>query len=146
MPIKVVQWGIGNVGRMAIRNIVARPEFELAGVMVTNPDTHLARPRMEQQCARIDRCTREQRNPVPARRRTRRADVPRPPSHRRPQRPLLPLGALTPITLPASLWGGSPMTVISPGRPRAASTASVMNSSVGCDAVVIDVRSGSATR
>ncbi|MEO1058594.1 MAG: dihydrodipicolinate reductase [Actinomycetota bacterium] len=37
MTIKVVQWGTGNVGRMAIRNIVARPDLELAGVMVTNP-------------------------------------------------------------------------------------------------------------
>ncbi|MEM1335019.1 MAG: dihydrodipicolinate reductase [Actinomycetota bacterium] len=38
MTIKVVQWGTGNVGRMAIRNIVARPDLELVGVMVTNPE------------------------------------------------------------------------------------------------------------
>lgn len=35
---RVVQWGTGNVGRQALRTILERPDFELAGVRVYNPD------------------------------------------------------------------------------------------------------------
>jgi len=38
MTLKVVQWSTGNVGRHAIAGIDARPELELAGVWVSNPD------------------------------------------------------------------------------------------------------------
>ena len=38
MALKVVQWSTGNVGRHAIAGIDARPELELAGVWVSNPD------------------------------------------------------------------------------------------------------------
>jgi hypothetical protein len=34
MPLRVVVWGPGNVGRPAIRSVVAHPELELAGVIV----------------------------------------------------------------------------------------------------------------
>jgi len=34
MPLKVMQWGTGNVGRFAIRSIVEHPELELSGVVV----------------------------------------------------------------------------------------------------------------
>ena len=36
MPIRVVQWSTGNVGRHAIAGIVARPELELVGVWVSS--------------------------------------------------------------------------------------------------------------
>lgn len=35
---RVVVWGTGNVGRPAIRAVVAHKELELAGVIVANPD------------------------------------------------------------------------------------------------------------
>ncbi len=38
MSIRVVQWSTGNVGRHAIVGIDARPELELVGVYVSNPD------------------------------------------------------------------------------------------------------------
>jgi 2,4-diaminopentanoate dehydrogenase len=38
MTIRVVQWGSGNVGRAAIRTLVARPDMDLVGLLVTNPD------------------------------------------------------------------------------------------------------------
>jgi hypothetical protein len=38
VSLKVVQWSTGNVGRHAIAGIDARPELELAGVWVSNPD------------------------------------------------------------------------------------------------------------
>jgi hypothetical protein len=38
MSIRVVQWGSGNVGRMTMRTVAARPDMELVGLMVTNPD------------------------------------------------------------------------------------------------------------
>ncbi|MEM9610604.1 MAG: dihydrodipicolinate reductase [Actinomycetota bacterium] len=38
MTIKVVQWGSGNVGKQCIRTIAARPDMELVGLVVTNPD------------------------------------------------------------------------------------------------------------
>ena len=38
MTIKVVQWGSGNVGRAMIRTVAARPDMELVGLHVTNPD------------------------------------------------------------------------------------------------------------
>jgi 4-hydroxy-tetrahydrodipicolinate reductase len=36
MPLKVVQWSTGNVGRHAIAGIAARPELELVGVWVSS--------------------------------------------------------------------------------------------------------------
>ncbi len=38
MGIRVVQWGSGNVGRSAITTVVARPDMEIVGLFVTNPD------------------------------------------------------------------------------------------------------------
>jgi 4-hydroxy-tetrahydrodipicolinate reductase len=35
---RIVQWGTGNVGKHALRTIVERPDFELAGVRVYNPE------------------------------------------------------------------------------------------------------------
>ena len=35
---RVVQWSTGNVGRHAIAGIAARPELELVGLWVSNPD------------------------------------------------------------------------------------------------------------
>ncbi|MEW9856613.1 hypothetical protein [Novosphingobium sp. M1R2S20] len=35
---RVIQWATGNVGKVAIRQFVENPAFELAGVLVTNPD------------------------------------------------------------------------------------------------------------
>ena len=35
---RVVQWGTGNVGRLALRAIIDHPDLELAGVIVHNPD------------------------------------------------------------------------------------------------------------
>lgn len=37
-PYRVVAWSTGNVGRHAIAGIAARPDLELAGVWVSNPD------------------------------------------------------------------------------------------------------------
>jgi 4-hydroxy-tetrahydrodipicolinate reductase len=37
-PYDVIQWGTGNVGTHALRTIVERPDFKLAGVRVYNPD------------------------------------------------------------------------------------------------------------
>ena len=38
MPLRVVQWATGNVGRHTIAGIDAHPELELVGVFVSNPD------------------------------------------------------------------------------------------------------------
>ena len=38
MTYRVVLWGTGNVGRHALAGIDARPDLELAGVWVSNPD------------------------------------------------------------------------------------------------------------
>ncbi len=38
MAYRVIQWGTGNVGKHGLRLIVERPDFELAGVRVYNPD------------------------------------------------------------------------------------------------------------
>ena len=38
MGKKVVVWGTGNVGRPAIRSVVANKDLDLAGVLVQNPD------------------------------------------------------------------------------------------------------------
>ncbi|WP_280269159.1 diacylglycerol kinase [Nocardia wallacei] len=38
MTYRVVQWSTGNVGRWALRSIIARPELELVGVWVSGPD------------------------------------------------------------------------------------------------------------
>ena len=35
---RVVEWSTGNVGRHAIAGIDARPDLELVGVWVSNPD------------------------------------------------------------------------------------------------------------
>jgi 4-hydroxy-tetrahydrodipicolinate reductase len=35
---RVIQWGTGNVGKHALRTIVERPDFELVGLRVYNPD------------------------------------------------------------------------------------------------------------
>lgn len=40
MSHRVVQWSTGNVGRHAIAGIDARPDLELVGVFVSNPDKH----------------------------------------------------------------------------------------------------------
>ena len=38
MGTRVVQWGTGNVGRQSIGTVLRRPDMELVGVYVTNPD------------------------------------------------------------------------------------------------------------
>ncbi len=38
MPLKVVVWGTGNVGRPAIRAVLAHTDLELVGCVVANPD------------------------------------------------------------------------------------------------------------
>ena len=38
MPSRIVQWGTGNVGKHALRAIAERPDFELVGLRVYNPD------------------------------------------------------------------------------------------------------------
>lgn len=38
MSYRVIQWGTGNVGMHALRTIIERPDLELAGVRVYNPD------------------------------------------------------------------------------------------------------------
>jgi 2,4-diaminopentanoate dehydrogenase len=38
MTIRVVQWSTGNVGRHALAGIDARPDLELVGLFVSNPD------------------------------------------------------------------------------------------------------------
>ncbi|MBF6333955.1 diacylglycerol kinase [Nocardia transvalensis] len=37
MTYRVVQWSTGNVGRWALRSIIARPDLELVGVWVSGP-------------------------------------------------------------------------------------------------------------
>ncbi len=37
-PLRIVQWGTGNVGRPALRAIIERPDFELVGVHAHSPD------------------------------------------------------------------------------------------------------------
>jgi len=37
-PLRVVAWSTGTVGRHAIAGIDARPDLELVGVWVSNPD------------------------------------------------------------------------------------------------------------
>jgi 2,4-diaminopentanoate dehydrogenase len=38
VPLRVVVWGTGNVGRPAIRAVAAHRDLELVGVVVSNPD------------------------------------------------------------------------------------------------------------
>src|SRR5689334_20506740 len=38
MTQRIIQWGTGSVGKHAVRAIVDRPDFELVGVRVYNPD------------------------------------------------------------------------------------------------------------
>ncbi|GLW06256.1 diacylglycerol kinase [Microtetraspora sp. NBRC 13810] len=37
-PYRVVQWATGAVGRYSLRNLITRPEFDLVGVLVYDPD------------------------------------------------------------------------------------------------------------
>jgi 4-hydroxy-tetrahydrodipicolinate reductase len=38
MTARIIQWGTGNVGKHALRAIVERPDLELVGIRVYNPD------------------------------------------------------------------------------------------------------------
>ena len=38
MTSRVIQWGTGNVGRHALRAILGRPNLELVGLRVYNPE------------------------------------------------------------------------------------------------------------
>ncbi len=38
MTARIIQWGTGNVGKHALRAIVERPDLELVGLRVYNPD------------------------------------------------------------------------------------------------------------
>ena len=38
MPIRVIQWATGGVGRAAVAGVVAHPELELVGCWVHGPD------------------------------------------------------------------------------------------------------------
>src|SRR5271154_4025048 len=38
MPIRVIQWATGGVGRAAVAGVVAHPELELVGCWVHSPD------------------------------------------------------------------------------------------------------------
>ena len=40
MTYRVVQWGTGNVGRMALDAVLGRPDMELVGCYVTSPAKH----------------------------------------------------------------------------------------------------------
>ncbi len=40
MTYRIVQWGTGNVGRMALDAVLGRPDMELVGCYVTSPDKH----------------------------------------------------------------------------------------------------------
>ncbi|MEO3810847.1 dihydrodipicolinate reductase [Sphaerisporangium sp. B11E5] len=37
-PLRVIQWATGAVGGYALRSVITRPEFELTGVLVYDPD------------------------------------------------------------------------------------------------------------
>ncbi|MCG5214310.1 dihydrodipicolinate reductase [Streptosporangium sp. KLBMP 9127] len=37
-PFRVVQWATGAVGRCSLHNLITRPEFDLVGVLVYDPD------------------------------------------------------------------------------------------------------------
>ena len=37
MSLRIIQWGTGSVGKHALRAIVERPDYELAGIRVYNP-------------------------------------------------------------------------------------------------------------
>ncbi|MBB2914017.1 hypothetical protein FHS43_005326 [Streptosporangium becharense] len=37
-PLRVVQWATGAVGRYSLRSLITRPDFELVGVLVYDPD------------------------------------------------------------------------------------------------------------
>ena len=38
MAYRIIQWGTGSVGKHALRTIVERPDYELVGLRVYNPD------------------------------------------------------------------------------------------------------------
>lgn len=38
MAYRIIQWGTGNVGKHSLRFIIERPDFELVGLKVYNPD------------------------------------------------------------------------------------------------------------
>ena len=37
MATRIIVWGTGNVGRLGLHTVIARPDFELAGVVVSSP-------------------------------------------------------------------------------------------------------------
>lgn len=37
MATRVIVWGTGNVGRLGLHTVIARPDFELVGVVVSSP-------------------------------------------------------------------------------------------------------------
>mgnify|MGYP000100174357 CR=1 FL=1 len=38
MATRIIVWGTGNVGRLGLHTVIARPDFELAGVVVSSPE------------------------------------------------------------------------------------------------------------
>ena len=38
MTLKVVHWGTGNTGRLALRGVLQHPDLELVGLYVHSPD------------------------------------------------------------------------------------------------------------
>ena len=38
MSLRVVHWGTGNTGRLALRGVLQHPDLELVGLYVHNPD------------------------------------------------------------------------------------------------------------
>ena len=35
--IRVIQWATGNIGTRSLRAVIEHPDFELAGLLVSNP-------------------------------------------------------------------------------------------------------------
>ena len=52
MSLRVVVWGTGNVGRPALRAVLANPALELSGVIVSAPEK-IGRDPMEIKTARL---------------------------------------------------------------------------------------------
>ena len=38
MATRIIVWGTGNVGRLGLHTVIVRPDFELAGVVVSSPE------------------------------------------------------------------------------------------------------------
>lgn len=38
MATRIIVWGTGNVGRLGLHTVIARPDFELVGVVVSSPE------------------------------------------------------------------------------------------------------------